>query len=143
MSCSVRQATGDRRQATGDRRQATGDSWTLIFSRDLRHPPTKVWAALTDPDQLARWAPFTASRDLTNIGDATLTMVDGDVRHDLPASVTTSEPSSLLEYSWGPDVLRGELVPIGVDTDTIDTNNRHQTQSTPTQSTPATRQAPG
>jgi len=33
---------------------AAGDRWTLIFSRDLRHPPKKVWAALTDPDQLAR-----------------------------------------------------------------------------------------
>ncbi|HYN71344.1 MAG TPA: hypothetical protein VES60_02495 [Nakamurella sp.] len=49
-------------------------------------------------------------------------MVDGDVREDLPASVITSEPSSLLEYSWGPYVLRWELAPIGVDTDTIDTN---------------------
>jgi len=79
--------------------RSAGDRWTLIFSRDLRHPPTKVWAALTDPGQLARWAPFLASRDLTTIGDATLTMVDGDVREDLPASVITSEPPSLLEYS--------------------------------------------
>ena len=39
--------------------------WTLIFCRDLRQAPTKVWAALTDPDQLAQWAPFLASRDLT------------------------------------------------------------------------------
>ena len=24
--------------------------WTLIFCRDLRHSPTKVWAALTTPE---------------------------------------------------------------------------------------------
>ena len=48
----------------------TGDRWTLIFTRDLQHPPRKVWAALTDPDQLARWAPFLASRDLSITGEA-------------------------------------------------------------------------
>ena len=87
----------------------TGDRWTLIFSRDLQHPPRKVWAAVTDPDQLARWAPFLASRDLSITGEATLTMVDGDVRQDVPATVTRSEPHTLLEYTWGTDVLRWEL----------------------------------
>jgi len=95
--------------------RSADDRWTLIFSRDLRHPPTKVWAALTDPDQLACWAPFLASRDLATTGDATLTMVDGDVRQDLPATVTTSEPHTLLEYTWGTDVLRWELAAIGID----------------------------
>ena len=27
--------------------------WDLVFVRDLRHPPEKVWAALTEPEQLA------------------------------------------------------------------------------------------
>ena len=94
---------------------SAGDRWTLIFTRDLQHPPRKVWAAVTDPDQLARWAPFLASRDLTITGDATLTMVDGDVRQDLPVTVTRSEPHTLLEYTWGTDDLRWELAAIGVD----------------------------
>ncbi|MFL5468934.1 MAG: polyketide cyclase, partial [Gemmatimonadaceae bacterium] len=29
-----------------------GDTWTLVLVRDLRHPPAKVWEALTDPEQL-------------------------------------------------------------------------------------------
>ena len=87
----------------------TSDRWTLIFTRDLQHPPRKVWAALTDPDQLARWAPFLASRDRSITGEATLTVVDGDVRQDVPATVTRSEPHTLLEYTWGTDVLRWEL----------------------------------
>ena len=95
--------------------RSEGDRWTLIFMRDLRHPPTKVWTALTDPDQLARWAPFLASRDLTTTGGATLTMVDGDVRQELPATVTRSEPHNLLEYSWGTDVLRWELAVVALD----------------------------
>ena len=41
-----------------------GETWTLVFVRELRHPPTKVWQALTDPDQLREWAPFDADRSL-------------------------------------------------------------------------------
>ena len=45
---------------------AEGDRWTLVFVRVLRHGPEKVWDALTDPDQVAQWAPYTADRDLGN-----------------------------------------------------------------------------
>ena len=40
--------------------RARGDGWDLVFVRDLRHPLEKVWAALTEPDQLREWAPFAA-----------------------------------------------------------------------------------
>ena len=86
-------------------------TWTLVFVRDLRHPPALVWAALTEPEQLDEWAPFVADRDLGSPGDATLTMVDGDVREDLPATVIRAEPPRLLEYTWGEDRLRWELEP--------------------------------
>jgi uncharacterized protein YndB with AHSA1/START domain len=86
-----------------------GDTWTLIFIRDLRHPPGAVWTALTDPAELDRWAPFAAGRDLGRTGETTLTMVDGDTRTALPATVRRAEPPALLEYSWGDDVLRWEL----------------------------------
>ena len=89
--------------------RARGDSWELAFVRDLRHPPEKVWAALTQPDQLQEWSPFTADRDLSSIGDATLTMIDAGASVDLPASVRRAEPPTLLEYTWGDDVLRWEL----------------------------------
>lgn len=92
--------------------RASDDRWTLVFVRDLPHPSGKVWAALTDPAQLNEWAPFTASRDLGSLGDATLTMIDGDAAEDLPASVRRAEPPTLLEYTWGSDLLRWELAPI-------------------------------
>jgi uncharacterized protein YndB with AHSA1/START domain len=88
---------------------SAGHRWTLVFVRDLRHPPEKVWAALTEPGQLREWAPFTASRDLSQTGALTLTMIDGDVSEDLPASVRHADPPELLEYTWGDDVLRWEL----------------------------------
>ncbi|HEU4349007.1 MAG TPA: SRPBCC family protein [Actinoplanes sp.] len=93
-----------------------GEAWTLIFIRDLPHPPKAVWAALTDPAEIDRWAPFTASRDLAATGDATLTMVDGDRRDDLPAVVRRADAPVLLEYTWGEDLLRWELEPTGEGT---------------------------
>jgi uncharacterized protein YndB with AHSA1/START domain len=93
-----------------------GDRWTLVFVRVLPHTPEKVWAALTDPVQLRAWAPFTADRDLGRVGDATLTMIDGDVSENSPASVTRTDRPSLLEYTWGTDIVRWTLAPIGSGT---------------------------
>lgn len=87
--------------------------WTLIFVRDLRHPPATVWSALTDPAEIDRWAPFRASRDLGATGDAVLTMIDGDTTEDMQAAVRRAEPPTLLEYTWGGDLLRWELEPTG------------------------------
>jgi uncharacterized protein YndB with AHSA1/START domain len=90
-----------------------GDAWTLIFIRDLRHPPKAVWTALTDPAELERWAPFVPSRDLGTAGEVTVTTVDGDQREDGPAVVRRAEAPAVLEYSWGDNVLRWELEPVG------------------------------
>ena len=95
---------------------ADADRWILVFVRDLRHPPEKVWGALTDPAQLEQWAPYLADRDLDSIGDATLTMIDGDTREDVAAVVRRAEPPTLLEYTWGNDVLRWELTGTGTGT---------------------------
>jgi len=91
--------------------RASADRWTLVFVRSLRHSPDRVWAALTEPAQLNEWAPYTASRDLGTPGEATLTMIDGDVAEDVGATVTRADPPALLEYTWGTDRLRWELAP--------------------------------
>jgi uncharacterized protein YndB with AHSA1/START domain len=89
--------------------RASGDRWTLVFFRHLRHPPEKVWAALTAPDQLRAWSPYTADRDLGEPGDVTLTMIDGEVAEDLQGVVTRAEPPTVLEYTLGDDLVRWEL----------------------------------
>ncbi|GAB1821637.1 SRPBCC family protein [Herbidospora sp. RD11066] len=81
--------------------------WTLVFTRELRHGPEKVWAALTEAGQLKEWAPFESSRDLGAPGEATLVM-DGAGTGE---TVTRAEPPHLLEYTWGGDLLRWELEP--------------------------------
>lgn len=83
--------------------------WTLLFVRDLSHPPEKVWAALTEPAQLRQWSPFTADRNLETVGDATLTMIDGDTREDFQAVVSRAERPTVLEYTWGTNLLHWEL----------------------------------
>lgn len=92
------------------------DRWTLTFVRELRHPPEKVWAALTEPAQLNEWAPYAADRDLGRPGAATLTMIDGGEAVDLAATVYRADRPSLLEYSWGGDRLRWELAPTATGT---------------------------
>ncbi|HKA68218.1 MAG TPA: SRPBCC family protein [Actinomycetes bacterium] len=89
--------------------QAGPEGWTLTFVRELRHPRDAVWAALTDPRQLGEWAPYTASRDLGTVGDATLTMIDGDTAEEVPSKVTRADPPELLEHTFGTDLLRWEL----------------------------------
>lgn len=88
---------------------ADGDRWTLVFVRDLRHPPEKVWAALTEPAQVAEWAPYNTDRDLGSLGDATLTVIDGDLAVPMAVSVRHADAPTLLEYTWGTDLLRWEL----------------------------------
>jgi len=89
-----------------------GDAWTLIFIRDLPHPPEVVWRALTDPAELDQWAPFAADRDLGAPGEVTLTMVDGETRTPLAATVLQVKEPDLLEYAWGSELLRWELAAI-------------------------------
>ncbi len=90
--------------------------WTLIMQRDLRHPPATVWAVLTEPGRVERWAPFLSDRDLGRTGAATLTAIDGDERYPIPATVQRAEPPHLLVYTWGEDLLRWELAPAATGT---------------------------
>jgi uncharacterized protein YndB with AHSA1/START domain len=98
--------------------ESNAEGWVLVVVRDLRHPPAAVWAALTEPDQLEAWAPFTAGRDLGATGAATLSMIDGvdGERVDLPVTVLRAEAPTLLEYTWGSDHLRWELAPTDAGT---------------------------
>jgi uncharacterized protein YndB with AHSA1/START domain len=91
------------------RTEPDGDGWTLIFIREFPQAPPVVWRALTDPAELDRWAPFTAARDLGEPGGTTLTMIDGDTRTAMPATVTVAVAPEVLEYTWGEDRLRWQL----------------------------------
>jgi uncharacterized protein YndB with AHSA1/START domain len=95
--------------------ESDGTQWTLIFTRQLSHPPERVWSALTSPAELQQWAPFNAERDLAQPGSLTLTMAGPDPEA-LPAEVRRADAPRLLEYTWGEDTLRWELAPSGTGT---------------------------
>ena len=98
--------------ATGAEVRKEGDRWTLVLVRELRHPPTAVWNALTDPAQLREWAPFDADRNLGTIGPAKLTTVATPVPNVSDTNVTRAEAPRVLEYSWGKNDMRWELQPL-------------------------------
>lgn len=97
--------------AAGAEIEKDGDRWTLVLTRDLRHPPTLVWEALTDPAHLVEWAPFDADRSLATVGPVKLSTVG--TPNSVDTAVKRAEPPRLLEYSWGEQDLRWELEPHG------------------------------
>ena len=88
-----------------------GEEWTLVLVRDLRHAPTVVWPALTDPAQLREWAPFDADRSLDAAGPVKLTTVGSPSPVETEAQITRAEAPRLLEYLWGGNEMRWELTP--------------------------------
>jgi uncharacterized protein YndB with AHSA1/START domain len=97
--------------AAGAHVRKDGDRWTLVLVRELRHSPTKVWAALTEPDQLREWAPFDADGNLGTKGHVKLTTVGTPSPQVSETRITRADAPRLLEYSWGGNALRWELEP--------------------------------
>ena len=93
--------------------QKDGDRWTLVLVRDLRHPPARVWEALTDPEHLREWAPFDADRNLGTPGTAKLTTVGAPKPHVTETQVKRADAPKLLELTWGGNDMRWELEPVG------------------------------
>ncbi len=97
-----------------DRAQNGEEKWTLILVRELRHPPEKVWQAITDPAHLRQWAPFDADGNLGMAGAGVkLTTVGAPVPRITETTVTRADAPQLLEYKWGDFDMRWELEATG------------------------------
>jgi len=99
--------------AAGAEVRKDGENWTLVLVREVRHPPTKVWQALTDPTQLREWAPFDADRSLASVGEVRLTTVGAPTPVISETRVTRADAPKLLEYRWGDNDIRWQLEPLG------------------------------
>jgi uncharacterized protein YndB with AHSA1/START domain len=94
-----------------------GENWTLVLVRQLRHPPEKVWTALTEPAHLREWAPFDADGSLAATGSTVkLTTVGAPGPHVTETKVTRAEAPKLLEYNWGGGDVRWQLEAAGAGT---------------------------
>lgn len=89
-----------------------GQTWTLVLVRELKHPPSAVWQALTDPAQLREWAPFDADRSLAMVGAVQLSTVGSPTPQVSETQVSRAEAPTLLEYRWGENMLRWQLEPL-------------------------------
>jgi hypothetical protein len=84
--------------ASGAQVRKDGEKWTLIFGRELRHSPEKVWQALTDPVHLREWAPFEADGSLGTAGTTVnLTWVGAPKPQE--TKVTRADAPRVLEYN--------------------------------------------
>jgi hypothetical protein len=82
--------------ASGAQIRKEGEKWTLILVRELRHPPEKVWQALTDPAQLREWAPFDVNGSLGTVGTVNLTWVG--TQKAMEIRVMRADAPKVLEY---------------------------------------------
>jgi uncharacterized protein YndB with AHSA1/START domain len=84
-----------------------GETWTLVLTKDLRHPPEKVWRALSEPAHLREWAPFDASGDLGKVGTVDITWVGAPA--PIATRITRADAPKVLEYELGGKAMRWEL----------------------------------
>jgi uncharacterized protein YndB with AHSA1/START domain len=94
-------------------REATVNAWgdrpLLRFERFLSRPPSEVWRALTDRDELAGWFPCDIVTDEWSVGASLRFVFRGGESHDLEGTVLECEEPRVLAFTWGDETLRFEL----------------------------------
>jgi len=91
--------------------QKHGEKWTLILTRELRHPPEKVWQAISEPEHLRHWAPFEADGTLATVG-ATVKLTWVGTGRTSEARVTRADAPHELEFGD----IRWQLEPLASGT---------------------------
>jgi uncharacterized protein YndB with AHSA1/START domain len=89
--------------------------WTLRFERRLRHPPEKVWRALTESEHLQHWMPADIVGERRAGAPIELPFWPAQVERYrieqpvLHGEIRVWEPPEVFEWTWDVDVLRWEL----------------------------------
>jgi uncharacterized protein YndB with AHSA1/START domain len=88
----------------------------LRFTRELAHPIERVWRAVTEPEHLARWFPTTIEGERAP-GAALRFSFPGGEAPPFDGEMLAYEPPSLMELTWGDDIVRLELRPTASGTE--------------------------
>lgn len=115
-----------------------GDHATLHFVRTYPHPPEAVWAALTEPEQLAAW--FMTQAVIDGREGGSVRMTSGPARFEWTGRILTWQPHRVYEYEWNlaphddvpqgeQSVVRWELEPVEGGT-RVTLTHRHLTKGT-------------
>jgi uncharacterized protein YndB with AHSA1/START domain len=86
----------------------TADRPVVEYRRRFDHPPERVWRALTDPDELEAWFPTTIDGERAPGAQLTFRFEHLELE-PMRGEMLRFEPPSLLEFTWGGDVLRFAL----------------------------------
>lgn len=84
----------------------------LRFERRFKHPPEKVWRAITDPAELEHWFPASIETELKPGAPMRFVFRGEDI--DSPdGEVLEVDPPKVFAYRWGDSVMRWEVLPDG------------------------------
>ena len=92
-----------------------GDRWTLTFTRKLAYPREKVWRAVTEPEHLAVWYPQEIVGE-RKAGAPLRFVTPGGTGDGFDGQMLVFDPPSVMEFTWGTDLLRIELAADGAGT---------------------------
>lgn len=88
--------------------QKVEEGYRATFDRHLPQPIDDVWVMLTDNDKLPLWFSELKVKDLRVGGIIEFNMPDGST---IDMEITDFKARSILEYTWGEDLVRFELSP--------------------------------
>jgi uncharacterized protein YndB with AHSA1/START domain len=113
---------------------ATIDDLTIRFERRLAAPLSRVWRAVTDPDEMQAWFPSAVVGERKE-GAPLAFPFDDDVADTFEGEVTVWEPERVFAFTWNGDRLRIELAPDGDATRLVFTQTlSHMTEAARTSS---------
>jgi uncharacterized protein YndB with AHSA1/START domain len=87
--------------------------YSVTFMRTSKHSAARLWRAITDPDEVAKWMGFPARIDLRPGGGYVLdfdSLTPGD---KLDGTIIKVEPERLLRYAVGTTVVDWSIEPAG------------------------------
>ncbi len=92
----------------------SGSRYTLSFERRLAHSPEKVWRVLTERELLKQWFPCDVVGEWETGAELQFVFLNGEgdglSDDELRGEVLSVEPPRLLEFRWGKNFIRCELI---------------------------------
>lgn len=83
------------------------------FQRSYQHPIQRLWAAVTEPDDLTNWFPSRVTMQ-PRVGGS-IEFFDDPYSPATSGTILAYDPPRRLAYTWGSNELHFELEPTGTD----------------------------
>lgn len=88
----------------------SNNEFIATFERTFDQPVEKVWAVLTENNQLAKWMSHLEIKDMRKGGLIIFNYNDGSGQTE-EMKITDYEHQSVIEFEWGNDIVRFEVHP--------------------------------